>query len=82
MVCLLAAGVGAYLAAVTYSLALLALNRGRPAAVAWAASAALFIGLYGLLPGPHLARIAGAFLASSLVGLALLGATFHLGRRA
>ena len=80
--CLLAAGVGAYLAAGTYSQALLALNRGRPAAVAWAASAALFIGLYGLLPGPHLARIAGAFLASSLVGLALLGATFHLGRRA
>jgi O-antigen/teichoic acid export membrane protein len=79
---LLAAGVGAYLACGTYSQALLALDRGRAAAGAWAVSALLFVGVYAALPGDQLGRIAGAFLVAASVGLALLVATFHLtGRR-
>jgi O-antigen/teichoic acid export membrane protein len=80
---LLAAGVGCYLACGTYSQALLALDRGRAAAGAWAVSATLFVGLYAVLPGTQLGRIGGAFLAAASVGLVLLAAAFHLkGRRA
>jgi O-antigen/teichoic acid export membrane protein len=77
---LLAGGVGAYLASGTYSQALLALDRGRAAAVAWGGSAFLFIALYALLPGSHLGRIGAAFLAASFAGLVLLAAAFHLKR--
>jgi O-antigen/teichoic acid export membrane protein len=77
---LLAAGVGAYLACGTYSQALLALDRGRVAAGAWAVAAGLFIGIYAGLPWTQLGRIGVAFLVASSVGLALLAASFHLRR--
>jgi O-antigen/teichoic acid export membrane protein len=77
---LLAAGVGAYLACGTYSQALLALDRGRVAAGAWAVAAALFIGVYAALPWTQLGRIGVAFLVAASVGLALLASAFHLRR--
>jgi O-antigen/teichoic acid export membrane protein len=71
---LLGAGVACYLAGTTFSQALLALDRGAGAALAWAASAVLFIGLYVLLAGESLMRIAVAFAVASFVDLVLLAA--------
>lgn len=72
---LLGAGVAAYLAAATFSQALLAVDEGRWAAVAWGASAALFVGLYLGIPGDELRRISLAFAAATLAGLLLLAST-------
>ena len=78
---LLGAGVAYYLAGTTFSQALLALDRGAPAATAWGASALLFVGLYLGLPGEPLMRIAVAFACATLADLLLLSAAL-LGRRA
>jgi O-antigen/teichoic acid export membrane protein len=77
---LLAAGVGPYLACGAYSQALLALDRGREAAAAWAVSALLFIGIYATLPWTQLGRIAVGFLVAASVGLLALAVAFHLRR--
>jgi len=76
---LLAAGVGCYLAAATCSQALLALDSGARAAVAWTTSSAVFIALYFLLSGSELERISLAFVLTALVDFALLG--FGLARK-
>jgi O-antigen/teichoic acid export membrane protein len=70
----LGAGVGCYLAASTFSQALLALDCGRRAALAWTTAAVVFVGVYASLPGAQLTRIALAFFAAALVDLVLLGA--------
>jgi O-antigen/teichoic acid export membrane protein len=70
---LLAAGVAFYLGAATFSQALLALGAAGRAAIAWSAAATLFVGLYAVVPGEPLFRIAVAFLgatAGALVGTA------------
>jgi O-antigen/teichoic acid export membrane protein len=71
---LLGAGVACYLAATTFSQALLALDRGRSAASAWVGSAALFVALYFTLAGDELARVSMAFAVATLADLALLAA--------
>ena len=71
---LLGAGVACYLAATTFSQALLALDRGAAAATAWVASAALFIGLYFTFSGGELMRVSAAFAIATLVDLILLAA--------
>ena len=73
---LLGLGVGFYLAASTFSQALLALDRVVRAALAWGASAALFVGLFAVVDGTPLYRTAVAFVAATglcvtLVGLAV-----------
>jgi O-antigen/teichoic acid export membrane protein len=68
----LGVGVGCYLAMATFSQALLALDRGRVAARAWSASAALFLLLYAALPGEPLMRVACAFATASIAGAAVL----------
>lgn len=77
---LLGAGVAFYLAATTFSQALLALDRGRSAAFGWGSSAVVFIGLYLVLPGEPLMRISLAFACATAADLALLSAAL-LGRR-
>lgn len=72
---LLGAAVGFYLAAGTVSQALLALAAVWRAALAWLAAAALFIGLYTVLPGDELHRISVAFAGAMLLGLGLLAVT-------
>lgn len=69
---LLGAGVACYLGGTTFSQALLALDRGAGAALAWAGSAVLFVGLYAALAGEPLMRIAVAFAVAALVDLLLL----------
>jgi O-antigen/teichoic acid export membrane protein len=71
---LLAAGVTFYLAAATLSQALLALDRGRAAAVAWSAAAVTFVGGYAILPGSALIAISEAFAVATAVGAVALGA--------
>lgn len=58
---LLGLGVGFYLGAATVSQALLALDRGKLAALAWTASALCYLALYFAVPGGQLMRIAIAF---------------------
>lgn len=69
---LLGVGVGLYLAASTVSQALLAQDRGPAAALAWAVAAVLFVGVFFLLPGSELMRIAVAFALSMAVGAAMV----------
>jgi O-antigen/teichoic acid export membrane protein len=58
---LLGVGVGFYLGAATFSQALLALDRGKQAAVAWTLGALAFLALYFAVPGDELMRIAVSF---------------------
>lgn len=69
---LLGAGVTCYLAASTFSQALLALNDGLRAACAWTASATVFVGAYVAAPGGELARVSLAFALATAFGLVLL----------
>jgi O-antigen/teichoic acid export membrane protein len=69
---LLGVGVGCYMATATFSQALLALDRGRIAAVGWVASAAAFLVLYGVLPGEALMRVALAFALATAAAVVLL----------
>jgi O-antigen/teichoic acid export membrane protein len=77
---LLGIGVGGYLATAALSQALLALDRGRTTAIVWCVSAAAFLGLYLVLPGSQLTRIAGGFAAATMLSFAALATI--LGRRA
>lgn len=70
---LLGAGVACYLAASTFSQALLAVDLGARAAAAWAVAAVGFIALYVAVPGSELTRISVAFATAMLAGLVLLG---------
>jgi O-antigen/teichoic acid export membrane protein len=72
---LLAAGVACYLAASTFSQALLAIGRVRAAAWGWLAAAAVFVGSFAVLPGGPLLRVSAALVFGSVVGAAALGAT-------
>jgi O-antigen/teichoic acid export membrane protein len=66
-------GVALYLVAATLSQALLAIDAGARAAVAWAAGAAALVLAYLILPGDELTRVGVSFAAGSLV--LLLGLT-------
>jgi O-antigen/teichoic acid export membrane protein len=74
-------GVAAYLAAATFTQALLALDQARTAAAAWALAAVLFLGLYFVLPGAPLLRISEAFAAAMAAGTLCLGAELALRMR-
>lgn len=69
----LGAGIGLYLAASTASQALLALDEGARAAIAWVVSATVFVLLFAALPGSDLARVAAAFTGATFLALILLG---------
>ncbi|HSL66501.1 MAG TPA: hypothetical protein VK874_17730, partial [Gaiellaceae bacterium] len=80
---LLAVGVAAYLAAATLSQLLLAVDRGRVAAVGWTGAALLFVVSYAVIPGSPLERIAGGFaLAAWLAVVFLAVAVTRASRRA
>jgi O-antigen/teichoic acid export membrane protein len=70
---LLAVGAGCYLAAGTASQGLLALDRGRAAAVAWVVGAAAFVTLFAVLPGSELDRVSLAFALGMATCTALVG---------
>jgi O-antigen/teichoic acid export membrane protein len=70
---LLGVGVGCYLATSTFSQALLALDCGRIAAFGWVVSAAVFLGVYGVVPGEALFRVSTAFAVGTAVAVPLLG---------
>jgi O-antigen/teichoic acid export membrane protein len=72
---LLAAGVACYLAAGTFSQALLALRHVGAAAVAWTIAAVSFIGAFALLPGAPLLRASAALAVASLIAAVALGLT-------
>lgn len=69
---LLGAGTACYLAASTFSQALLAQDLGARAAAGWTISATAFVGAYVLGPGDELMRISVAFALATLAGLVLL----------
>jgi O-antigen/teichoic acid export membrane protein len=71
---LLAAGVACYLAAGTFSQALLALRHVTIAAVAWSAGALSFVVSFALLPGEPLFRASAALAVASLIAAVALGA--------
>jgi O-antigen/teichoic acid export membrane protein len=70
---LLAAGVACYLAAGTFSQALLALRHVGAAAVAWTVAAASFVGSFAVLPGDPLLRASTALAIASLIAAIALG---------
>ena len=72
---LLGLGVGCYLGAATFSQALLALDRGKQAALAWTTSALCFLGLYFAIPGDELGRIALSFALTTALCCALVAIT-------
>jgi O-antigen/teichoic acid export membrane protein len=76
---LLAAGVACYLAAGTFSQALLALELGVTGAVCWSVACVTFVGSYAILPGSPLIRASAGLAIGSLVAAVTLG--FSLARR-
>ena len=72
---LLAAGVACYLAAGTFSQALLALRHVGTAAVAWTIAALSFVGSFAVLPGEPLLRASAALAVASLIAAVALGVT-------
>jgi O-antigen/teichoic acid export membrane protein len=68
----LGAGVGFYLAATTFSQALLALGASARSAAVWVTAAVLFVGLYFGLGGSELERVSVAFACATFVKLCLL----------
>jgi O-antigen/teichoic acid export membrane protein len=72
---LLGVGVGFYLGAATFSQALLALDRGKQAAIAWTGSAMCFLGLYFAVPGEELRRIGLAFAIATALCCVLVAAS-------
>ncbi|HEY8192461.1 MAG TPA: hypothetical protein VIF36_00925 [Gaiellaceae bacterium] len=72
---LLGAGVACYLGAATFSQALLASGAAGRAAIGWTVAAVLFVGLYAIVPGEPLFRIAIAFLGATVTGLVATSAT-------
>jgi O-antigen/teichoic acid export membrane protein len=80
---LLGLGVGCYLGAATFSQALLALDRGTQAALAWTTSAFCFLGVYSAAPGSELGRIALSFAVATALCCVLVAAGLarRMGRR-
>jgi O-antigen/teichoic acid export membrane protein len=78
---LLGLGAGAYLFAATISQALLARALGVRAAVAWAASALLFVGIYVLAAGSELHRVSLAVGLAMVANTVLLAVTLMLSHR-
>jgi O-antigen/teichoic acid export membrane protein len=78
---LLGLGAGAYLFAATISQALLARALGVRAAVAWAASAGLFVGIYLAAGGSQLHRVSLAVGLAMVANTLLLALTLMLSRR-
>ena len=72
---LLAAGVACYLAAGTFSQALLALELGVVGAVCWSAAVVAFVGSYTVLPGGPLVRVSSALAIGSVVAAGTLGSS-------
>ncbi len=70
---LLAAGVAFYLVAATVSQALLAVHSVTAAAVAWAASAVVFLLAYAVSSGDDLMRISQSFAIATAIAAASLG---------
>jgi O-antigen/teichoic acid export membrane protein len=70
---LLAAGVACYLAAGTFSQALLALREVGVAATAWTVAAVSFVASYAVLPGEALIRTSAALAVASLIAAVGLG---------
>jgi O-antigen/teichoic acid export membrane protein len=70
---LLAAGVACYLAAGTFSQALLALELGVTGAVCWSAACVAFVGSYTVLPGSPLGRASASLAIGSLAAAVTLG---------
>jgi O-antigen/teichoic acid export membrane protein len=66
----LGVGVAFYLIAATLSQALLAIDAGGKAAIAWVAGAASLVAAYALLPGSELSRVADSFAIGAFVLLA------------
>ncbi len=69
----LGAGVGFYIVGTTFSQALLAVDAGRRAAVAWTVAGASLVVAYVVLPGSPITRVAEAFAVASFVLLLALG---------
>jgi O-antigen/teichoic acid export membrane protein len=78
---LLGIGIGCYLATSTFSQALLALDRGRIAALGWVVSALVFLGVYAVVPGEALFRVATAFAVGTATAVPLLGLALMRWRR-
>lgn len=78
---LLGLGAGAYLFAGTISQALLARALGARAAVAWAASALLFVGVFHFGAGSELHRVSLAVATGMVANTLLLAATLLLSHR-
>jgi len=72
-------GVALYLLGATLSQALLAIDAGRRAAAAWAASGVVLIAAYAVLPGGEVTRVAVAFAIASFVLLLGLGGLVYRG---
>lgn len=70
---MLAIGVACYLAAGTFSQALLSLDGGLAAAAAWSVAAGAMVAAYAAAPGSPLERVSSAFAAAMIVGTVLLG---------
>ncbi len=79
---LLGVGIGCYLATSTFSQALLALDCGRIAALGWVISALVFLGVYAVVPGEALFRVATAFAVGTAAAVPLLGLALVRRRRA
>jgi O-antigen/teichoic acid export membrane protein len=77
---LLGLGVGFYLAGATITQALLALDLGGRAAIAWGTSAVVFVGLYVQVDGTELARVAQGFCVAAGCCALLAGVGLALGR--
>jgi O-antigen/teichoic acid export membrane protein len=78
---LLGVAAGGYLAAATLAQALLALDRGRVAALVWCAAAVGFVLGYLFVPGDQMMRIAIST-AAATVGIALVSTVLLVRRRA
>jgi len=78
---LLGLGAGAYLFAATISQALLARALGARAAVAWAASALLFVAVFHFAGGSELHRVSLAVATGMVANTLLLALTLALSRR-
>ncbi len=70
---LLGTGVGAYMGMSAFAQALLAIDRGRAAAIAWTGAAVGFLALYAVIPGEPLFRVASSFAAATAVGVVAIG---------
>jgi O-antigen/teichoic acid export membrane protein len=77
---LLGLGVGCYLVGATITQALLALDLGGRAAIAWGSSAIVFVVLYSQLNGTELARVAQAFCFAAGCCAVLVGVGLALRR--